>query len=178
VKAHGLARRYARALLDLAGASPDKIGRDLDDFAAAWSASAELREVFENPSFGADDRRKLLDALALRMGLSAEVKNTLKMLADRRRLRIVPEIAGAYRALAEQKAGRVRASVVTATPMPEAYFAELTRVLEQVTGKKVTLERRHDPTLIAGVVTRVGDKVFDGSLKTRLDELKDTLLHR
>ena len=173
-----IARRYAKALLDLAEESNqlDQVSRHLEELVGAWDASPELRDVFENPGVGTEQRKKVIGAIADRMGLSPLVKNTLLLLSDRRRLRHLPEIADAYRQLAEEKAGLVRAEVVTATAMPESYFAELQRTLESVTGKKVVLVKREDPSLIAGVVTRVGDKVFDGSVQNRLNELREELL--
>ncbi len=173
-------RRYGKAVLGLAVEQKqvDQVSKSLADLKKAWEDSEELREVFENPSVSAQDRRKVIDALATRMGLSPLVKNTLKLISDRRRTRYLPEIIDAYERLAEERAGRVRAEVITATGMPEAYYAQLQRALEQVTGKKVTLLKRQDPSIIGGVVARVGDKVFDGSIRTRLDELKDELLQR
>lgn len=174
----GLGKRYAKALLSLASESNevDRVAKDLSDLAAAWGASRELRDIFTNPGFGPDVRKKIVAALAERANVSATLKNTLMLLSDRRRLRHLPEIAEAFAILSEERAGRVRAEVVTAGALPEAYFAELQRALESVTGKKVTVTRKQDPSLIAGVVARVGDRVFDGSLRTRLSELQEELL--
>jgi len=138
----------------------------------------DLREIFQNPSVSQVDRGKVVNALATKMGLSVLVKNTVKLLSDRNRTRHLPEVIEAYEKLSQEKAGRVRAEVITATPMPEAYFTQLQHTLEQVTGRKVTLDKREDPSIIGGVVARVGDKVFDGSIRTRLGELKDELLER
>jgi len=176
--AGALARRYAKALLQLAEEKNEvaKAGADLVAIAAAWHESKELRDAFQNPNVSSEVRRKITDALAARLGVTHTLKNTLAMLSDRRRMRHVAEIAEAFTKLAEEKSGSVRAEVITAMPLPDAYFAELQRTLEQVTGRKVQLVKRHDPSLIAGVVTRVGDKVFDGSIKNRLSELEDELL--
>lgn len=178
--AGALARRYAKALLSLAKEqnAVDRVQRDLAALAAAWEESKELRDAFQNPIYGSDVRRKITDALAARLGVMPMLKNTLAMLSDRRRMRHLADIAEAYTNLAEAESGRVRAEVVSATALPEAYFAELQKTLEQVTGRKVQIVKRVDPTLIAGVVTRVGDRVFDGSLKNRLVELEDELLDR
>jgi F-type H+-transporting ATPase subunit delta len=175
-----LGRRYARALLDLAteAGKAEAIGTQLNDLVLAWQTNRELREVFENPAFGAETRKSVLTSLGDRMKLETLLVRVLTLLSDRRRMRHFPEVADAYRDLAEQRAGRVRAEVITATSMSSAYIAELTKTLEQVTGKKVTVTTREDPSLIGGVVAKVGDKVFDGSLKTRLEELRDELLNR
>jgi F-type H+-transporting ATPase subunit delta len=178
--AGALARRYARALFELGKDSGQlaAMGKELADLAATWDASKDLRDAFNNPMVSAEMRRKILDAVGTRVGISATLKNTLQMLSDRRRLRHLPEIAEAFAGMAEAQSGRVRAEVITATQLPESYFAELQKALEQVTGRQVQLVRRHDPSLIAGVVTRVGDRVYDGSLKNQLAELEDELLDR
>jgi F-type H+-transporting ATPase subunit delta len=172
-----LGRRYALALLDLSvqAGNVDKISQDLNDFAASWQDSRELRNVFENPAFGQEARRKVLRELAATSGMDPLLLNTLLVVSDHGRLRHLLEIAEAFTSLAEARAGRVRAEVVSAVELPEAYFTELQKTLERVTGKQVTVAKRVDPSLLAGVVTRVGDQVFDGSLKHRLNELTHEL---
>ena len=173
-------RRYGRAIIDLADEQGrrEDVARELKDVLAAWKESRELRDVFQNPAFGAESRKGILEALAARIGVSPMVKHALLLLSDRRRLRHLPEVIDAYLELAEERAGRVRAEVTTAGSMPESYFEELRKTLCHVTGKDVVLVRREDPSLIAGVVTRVGDRIFDGSLKNQLKELEDELLGR
>lgn len=175
-----LGRRYARALLELATAEgkADAIATQLSALDKLWAESRELRDVFENPAFGSEVRKNVLVAVGEKASLDSLVVRVLRLLSDRRRMRYLPDVIEAYRELAEDRAGRVRAEVITATAMPANYFAELTKTLEQVTGKKVIVMTREDPSLIGGVVTKVGDKVFDGSLKTRLEELRDELLNR
>ncbi|MFW6049592.1 MAG: F0F1 ATP synthase subunit delta [Myxococcota bacterium] len=173
-----LARRYAKALLELAEEQGqlEQVGRELAGLREAWDASEDLRDAFENPAVTAEQRRAILDALATRMGLSPTVTNALRLLSDRRRLRHLPEVAEAFERLAEAKEGRIRAEVTTAAAMPEPYYAELQKALESVTGRKVALVRHEDPSLIGGVITKVGDRVFDGSLRARLNELEEQLL--
>lgn len=178
VKSTALGRRYGRALLALADESNlrDKVAKELTSLQDAWEVSGELREVFANPSVDAELRKKVIEALAKRLMLSPIVVNTMKLLADRARIEHLPEVIAAYLEIANAAEGRVVAQVTTAKPMPDAYFAKLEKVLEEATGSKVTIERSEDPSLIGGVVTRVGDLVFDGSLRTRLNELKETML--
>lgn len=176
---HGsLPKRYAKALLSIAveAGQVDKIGADLGSIVAAWNESKELRDVFANPRHGQAVRHGIVKAIVAKVGASQMLDNTLRLLSDRRRMRYLPEIAAAYDALAEERAGRVRAEVSSATPLSDAYCAELARTLETVTGRKVDIVRHVDPALIAGVVTRVGDMVFDGSVKNRLDELRQRML--
>jgi F-type H+-transporting ATPase subunit delta len=172
-----IGRRYAKALLDLAVEHKieDKLGTELDDLAHAWETSAPLRGVFQNPNVDAASRTKVLDALAARMALTPTARNAARLLADRSRLSHIRAIARAYHALREERGGLVLAEVTTATALPDAYFAELERTLWQATGRKVRIVKQVDPSLIAGVVTKVGDKVFDGSVKNRLAELRASL---
>jgi F-type H+-transporting ATPase subunit delta len=170
-------KRYAKALLQLLDAgSIERAGRELRDFTAAWNESRDLRGVFENPGIQQQTRRAVLREIAQQMGMLDSVRDLLLLLSDRRRLRHVPEIADAFEALAEARGGRVRAEVVSASALPPGYFAELEKVLRDVTGKQVVLVHRVDPALIGGVVTRIGDQVYDGSVKSRLSELKEELL--
>lgn len=176
--AGGVAKRYARALFQLASAEKqtEAYGRQLADFAQAWSASAELRGVFENPAYGPDARKKVVVGLAERLGAGTTLKNGLQLLAERGRLKFIAEIADAFAALAEEGAGVVRAEIVTATDLPESYFAQVERTLAASTGKKVVLVRKKDPALLGGVVTKVGEKVYDGSLRARLMDLRSQML--
>lgn len=171
-------RRYAKALLDLAEEQKqvEKIGKDLDAVAAALEASAELRDVFRNPTIAESARVAVVDAIGARLGVHPTTKNALKLLAERGRMGAMRAIARAYAQLEEERGGALRAEVTTATAMPDAYFAELERVLVQVTGRRVRLDKRVDASLVAGVVTKVGDRVFDGSLKNRLADLREQML--
>lgn len=173
-----LGRRYAQALLSLCEErnTVEHVRRDFADFVHSWNESRELRSVFENPSVSAEARRNVLREIATRTSMDPQLLNTLLVLADRSRLSQLPDVFDSFEAMAEVKSGKLRAEVTAATELPDAYFAELTAALERVTGQKVTLSRKVDPSLLGGVVTRIGDKVFDGSLKNRLSELRDELL--
>jgi F-type H+-transporting ATPase subunit delta len=172
-----LARRYARALLELASEQKqvERIGKDLAELASMWEASVELRELFGNPQFGLVARKSVLAELLTRSGVSPLVKNAALYLADHNRIAALPEIALAFAEQAERAQGMVRAEVTSAAPLSEAYYAQLQKALEQATGKKVSIERKTDASLIAGVVTRVGDQVFDGSVRARLADLRESL---
>lgn len=172
-----LARRYARALLELATEQRqvDRVKKDIEELAAMWAGSTELRELFANPQFTAQVRKTALTEVVTRAGVAPVVRNTLLYLADRNRIQALPEIASAFAELAEAAAGTVRAEVTSAAPLAESYYLQLQKALETATGKRVAIEKKTDPSLIAGVVTRVGDKVYDGSVRTRLADLKESL---
>jgi F-type H+-transporting ATPase subunit delta len=177
VKLSTLGRRYATALMALAEqqGSLDAVRSSLRDFAATWEQNRDLRSLFENPIVSTEIRRQVLRDIAAESDMNPLVRDTLLLVADRRRLQYFQEIADAFEALAEKRAGHVRAEVVTATELPKEYFDGLQRTLEQATGKQVVLTTRVDPSIIGGVVTRVGDSVYDGSVQYRLTELRDEL---
>jgi F-type H+-transporting ATPase subunit delta len=114
--------------------------------------------------------------VAQALGLGLTSKNTLLLLGDRRRMRALPGIAKLLRELNDKKKGVLRAEVITASPLSDAYYQKLQVQLEKMTGQKVVVDRREDPSIIAGVITRIGDTLYDGSLRTRLDEMKHALL--
>ncbi len=172
-----VARRYAKALLDL-GVESGQLDRLVDEvgaFAAAWETNADLRNAIENPLVPHGAKKAVMAELAERIGASATARNALLLLVDRRRTKTVPYIAQMLRELADERKGVVRAEVTTAAPLSEGYYARLQAQLEKMTGKRVAIDRRTDPSLIAGVVTRIGDRIVDGSLRTRLHSLRDAM---
>lgn len=175
-----VARRYAKALYDLAreGQNIERVQNELVAAADAWDASPELRNVFENPAFSPEARKSVVVAVAERIGASRIVVNVLAMLGDRRRMRNLREIADAFVTKVEVASGRVRAEVITAAPLPDGYYVELAKVLTAAVGREVSITKKVDPTIIGGVVTRIGDTVFDGSLMHRLADIKNELLTR
>ncbi|GAB4212597.1 MAG: F0F1 ATP synthase subunit delta [Sandaracinaceae bacterium] len=174
------ARRYAKALFELATEAKqvDKVRADLADLADTFEKSAELRALIENPAFTPDVKKKAVSAIAARMGCAPVLQSTLKLLVDRRRLSGLRDLADAFAAIAERRSGRVRAEVITAAPLPDAYYAQLEKALADVTGRQITLVKRTDPSIIGGVVARVGDTVFDGSIANRLKDLRAQLLEK
>ena len=173
-----IGRRYAKALLDLAreqGQLEAVLG-DVGALSDAWKTSAELREVVRNPVLPRPALKAVIEALMEKMGVTAMVKNTVKLLADKGRLAHLEEVLHALEESAEQETGRVRVEVTSAKPLSDAYYSRLAEKLQRVTDRQVVLIKKQDPSLIGGVVTRVGDQVFDGSLSNRLSELKESLL--
>lgn len=173
-----VARRYAKALLEL-GAEQGQLDKIVDEVltvADAWLTSSELRNAIENPLVSHDAKRAVMGELADQIGASLVTRNTLLLLVDRRRARTLPYLAHALLELADARKGLVRAEVTTVQPLSEAYYGRLQAQLEKITGRRVVVDRRTDPSLIGGVVTRIGDRVFDGSLRSRLQSLRDALL--
>jgi F-type H+-transporting ATPase subunit delta len=173
-----VADRYARAIFELGveDGSLQPLTEQLQGFAATYAAELELRSVLENPVVPADKRDAVLRQVATSLSLGSIALNAVRYLASRRRLSILPEVAKRLATLSDEKAGVARAEVTSAAPLPESFYTRLAEELGTLVGRKVVLERRQDPSLIAGVVTRIGDNTIDGSLKGRLEELERRLL--
>jgi len=174
------ARRYAKALYELAAEAKqvEKVRTDLADLAKAFETSAELRTLVENPAFPPDVKKKAIIGVATRMGCSPTLLSALKLLVDRRRIGPIGDLPEAFATTAEPRSGRIRAEIITAAPLPDAYYAQLEKTLSEVTGRQVSILKRTDPSIIGGVVARVGDTVFDGSVANRLKDLRAQLLEK
>jgi F-type H+-transporting ATPase subunit delta len=173
-----IAERYARAIFEL-GVETGTLAALADQvrkFAAAYETSDDLRSVLENPLVPLEKRQQILSELATKIGAGPFALNTLRYLARRRRLKSLPEIARRLDTLSDEKEGVMRATVTAASTLPDAFYQRLGNELESMVGRKVVLERREDPSLIAGVVTRIGDNTIDGSLRGRLELLERKLL--
>jgi F-type H+-transporting ATPase subunit delta len=172
-----IAVRYARAIFEIGvETSPladlvERIGR----FAKVYQESAELRSVLDNPLVEAEKREAILRDVAQAVGLSGDGLNAVRLLAQRHKLRALPDIAKTLGSLSDEKAGIVRATVTTAQRLPESFYERLQRELETVTQRKIVIDRRQDASLIGGVVTRIGDNTIDGSVRGRLDEIRRSL---
>ncbi len=169
--------RYGRAIFEL-GVETGTLGELVDrvgDFARAFHGSSELRAVLENPIIDVAKRDAVLADVAQALGLSGLALNSIRLLALRRKLRALPEVARTLSALADAHAGVVRATVTTATRLPDSFFERLQRELEAVTQRRIVIDRQVDESLIAGVVTRIGDHTIDGSVRGRLSEIERTL---
>jgi F-type H+-transporting ATPase subunit delta len=177
--AGSVARRYARALFAIGADRGDfeQLGRQLDDFASLWTSVPDLRQALENPVFKPAEKRAVLERVLPGVAPSPEMRKFVLLLLDRRRISVLPAIARAYRQLADAHLGRVRALVTSAQPLSPAEADRVRRSLEQRTGKKVILETAVDPSLIGGLVARVGDLVLDGSVQTQLATLRSRLLN-
>jgi F-type H+-transporting ATPase subunit delta len=175
----GVATRYARALFDLASAQKlaDPVGAELEALAATYGGSAELRQTLENPVFRLSERRALLEKLLPRLAPSPQVRTFALLLLERGRISALPTIARIYRDMVDGSLGQVRGTVTSARPLDPATQAAVQRALEKRVGKKVLLQATVDPDLIGGIVARVGDQVFDGSLRSRLDSLRARVLN-
>lgn len=172
-----LARRYARAAFSLASdqGSLDKVGADLRSLATAMKSSTELVSVLTNPAVRRSDRKKVIDALVEKIGMHATSKNLIALLLDGERLGHLEAISRELDAMIEARAGKVSAEVVSAQPLTSEQLDKITVALEKLSGKKVAVTRREDPAILGGVIAKVGDLIYDGSVRSQLRQLRDDL---
>ncbi len=172
-----IARRYARALFDLA-LEQNKVEAWADALASlkqAVEASAELRDVLENPVYTREQRRAIADKLAAALRLDPAPTNLLYLLGDRNRLSQLGGVVDAFARLADQKLGRTRARLVSAVPLDGASAARIAEKLSAATRSRVLVESDVDPALLGGVVAHVGAFTFDGSVRTQLEAMREQL---
>jgi F-type H+-transporting ATPase subunit delta len=171
-----VARRYARALLDAAGASSDAVLEQLNAFSQLLQSSRELSDVVTNPAFPRAEKVQAIEAVLTASGITEPtLGNLLRLLVDRNRLEFLPDIARIYRDLADMKAGRVRGQVTSAAALAPESVRKIEQSLELLTQRRVVLESKVDPKLLGGVSTQLGSTVYDGSVKTQLEQLRRTL---
>ena len=174
------AGRYAKALLDVAikEADPVKIEQELASFAELFEKNEELSKVLANPAVPVQAKRGVVEQLTTRIKPSKPLAKLMMLLADRDRLDLLPDLLVAYRERLMDYQQVVRAEVVSAMPLPEAHTRQLEDKLARLTGRKVTMTTRVDPSIIGGVVARVGSTVYDGSVATQLQRMKEKLAER
>ena len=174
----GAATRYARALFDVARKEGDiqQAGRDLAAFAGLVAGNEMLSRTLSNPAIPVQRKRGVVEQLLARAGqMSPIVTKLLLLLADRDRLMLLPDLATAYEARLMENAQVVRAHVTTAVELPEGRAAALQEGLARATGRQVQLETRVDPAIIGGAVARIGSTVYDGSVTTQLQKVRERL---
>ncbi len=171
------AHRYARALFALARENDavTSIRGELDDMARLLVANPELKRRLFQPLHPVRERRQVLASVCERAGGSQTIRNFFSYLIDRRRLVVFDAIRDEFGRLADEAAGRIRADVRSASPLRDDQRARLVAALTRRTGKQIDLSVQVDPSLIGGAIASVSGLVFDGSLRTRLLQLRATL---
>lgn len=166
--------RYAGALFDLAngqGKAAD-VEKDLTAFQALLDESADLRRLVASPVFTAEDQDRALKALSDKAGLSELTSNFLRVIARNRRLFALPQMISAFKSLAAKSRGEVTAEVTTAQPLSEEQAAQLKETLTASVGKTVMLDARVDPSILGGLIVKVGSRMVDSSLRTKLTAIR------
>jgi F-type H+-transporting ATPase subunit delta len=179
VTGRAVAGRYARALFDVVLAERADLQRteaELTGFSQLVLGNEQLARVLTNPAIPMSKKRAVLEQLIARLGsMLPQVSKLLLLLADRDRLSLLPDILQAYRNRLMDHYNVVRAEVVTAIHLPADRLTALETGLFQATGRKIQLEARVDPAIIGGAVARIGSTVYDGSITTQLQKMRETL---
>lgn len=170
----GVAGRYAIALFDLAKEERvlDSVANALDRFNQAIDVSDDLRRLVKSPVFSAKEQTRALEAVLDQIGIGGLTKNFLLLTAKNRRLFAVPDMVSAFHAMLARERGETSASVTAAAKLTDTQVTALKQALKAALGKEIRLEERVDPSLLGGLVVKVGSRMIDTSLRTRLNSLK------
>ncbi len=173
----GIAQRYATAVFELAkeGKTLAEVEKDLDALEAALAESADLSAMITSPIYPRDSQAKAMTALAKKMGLSDSMTGALGLMAEKRRLFVLPQFIASLRAAIAEDKGEVTAEVVAAKAMTKAQQDKLAKALKAAVGKDVKINLAVDESLIGGLVVKVGSKMIDSSVRSRLNALQNSM---
>lgn len=169
--------QYANALADIVlqqgAAEPTR--KQLADFVAAYEESAELRNFLATPAVNRQEKHAVIEKLVARLGASRIMRNFLFVVSDNQRTHLLPQISETFEHVLMQREGVAEAEVVSAVELSKNQKSALLSTLERLTGKKVQAKYTLEPSLLAGAVVRIGDTIYDGSVKNRLNVLRAQL---
>jgi F-type H+-transporting ATPase subunit delta len=175
VSLSGVAGRYASALYELASEknATEEVAAALAAFQGLVAESPDLKRLVKSPVFTAQEQVNALDALLSRAGISGIAGNFIRLVASKRRLFVLPEIIAAYQSLHDAAKGLVRADVTVAAPLRPDHEASLRQALAGVTGgKSISLNVRTDPSVIGGIIVKLGSRMVDASVRTKLNSIR------
>jgi len=172
-----IAKRYARAFFDIAAEENryEEYYGDLLKFSSIVEESGDLKDFLDNPIFDNDDKKAVVKTVLDKISLSGIAANFLNLLADKQRINALPEIVQCYREMMDEALKKVRVQVKTAFPLSVELSDGLAKSLENLTGKQVEMTIEEDPSLLGGVVVKVGDTLYDGSIKSQLNKIRNLL---
>lgn len=171
--------RYARALADVVLSQklkPSDVDQQLRDFSGTWHGSAQLREMLVNPAIPIEEKVGMLDKLNTRIGLSQPVRNFLAVLINHDRLSALDEVLEAYHKEMNSRLGIAEAHVTTARKLDDAERRELQDQMAHISGSQVEASFKEDSSILGGAIVRIGSTVYDGSVRGRLNKLKEQLI--
>tara|TARA_R100001530_G_scaffold134901_1_gene110788 strand:+ start:294 stop:860 length:567 start_codon:yes stop_codon:yes gene_type:complete len=173
----GIAARYATAIFEIARDNNDldSLESGVTDLGDALNDSADLRELIQSPIYSRDAQGKAITAIADKMQLPKVLKSSLGLMADKRRLFVLPQLMGQLRALIADNKGEVTADVTSAKALTKTQETKLAKVLSAQAGKDVKLNTAVDETLIGGLIVKVGSKMIDTSVKAKLASLQNVM---
>ena len=171
-----VAKRYAKALFEIGQEDGqfEKYGQDLNEFVAFYKQSDQFRQVISNPVFPVSDRKKILNYVLDKGEFSETTKSFLRLLLDKNRVRTIEAIRSYYLALTDEASNIARAEITTARPLKAEALERLEKALEAMTSKQIKSEVKEDRNLVGGIVVKIGDMVFDASIKAQLEGLKES----
>jgi F-type H+-transporting ATPase subunit delta len=172
-----IAKKYAKALLEmgLQDGNYEALGQDLNKMADLLRENKELRVVLQSAAFPKPTRKAIAGKISEGLGLATTTIKFIELLIQRKRIDLLFEVTRAYRDLCDEIAGRTRTTLVTPLELPSGLVQEIRSQLESLAGKEVILSVERDPSLIGGFLTRIGNVVYDGSLKAQIAKLRDDL---
>ncbi len=172
-----LAKRYAKALFQVGKEENalDSFNTALAEMAALYVQVPEVVDALTNPLYPLEVREKVMEHLLAKMQVSAMVANFMNLLVQKRRANALPDIAEVFQALVDVERNMCRGTVTSAAPLSGALNSKIKATLEKITGKQVLLRTEINPAIIGGIVAQVGDLVLDGSIKTQLTGLKESI---
>jgi F-type H+-transporting ATPase subunit delta len=168
------ARAFADVVYDPKLDSP-KVAEDLQEIESLLKESAELRKVWENPAIPAEQKRNLLDAIVQREGIDRSVRNLIAVLIDHRRVHFLPQIIEQFEKEMDRRRGYVEAEITSVRQLADAEKRLLEDKVGSLTGKKVRPKFGQDESLLGGVVVRLGSTIYDGSVKGRLEKIREAI---
>ncbi len=173
----GIAARYATAVFELAKEAKKLpvVEKDIDALSAALESSAEFRGLISSPVYSRDDQGNAVAAIAKKMGLDDVVTNTLKLMAENRRLFVLPNLVDAIRGLIAEEKGEVTAEVTSAEKLTKAQETKLAGALKKAVGKDVNINSTVDEAIIGGLVVKVGSRMIDSSIASKLSNLQNAM---
>ncbi|HWV39346.1 MAG TPA: ATP synthase F1 subunit delta [Vulgatibacter sp.] len=166
-----IARRYARALFEAAGSEFEPVGRELAELSRSFGEDPAVRSMYLDPNTSREARRNLVEAVIAGAKLGPLVANLLRLLDDRKRILDLPSISAVYGRMVDDKVGRLRAHVVSAAPLTPELSERLRAALSEATRREVEIDTTQDRSLLGGVIAKVGNVVYDGSLRAQLAKL-------
>lgn len=172
-----IAKRYAKALFAVGKEEDalDKYATTLQGFAELFTTTPEVRDGLTNRMYPADVREKVMEEIVKSAGITDIMANFLNLLAQKNRAEILPEISATFQAMVDDERNVCQGTIVTAKELQPALQEKAKETLEKITGKQVVLKTEVDPTIIGGIIAKVGDLVLDGSIKTQLEGLKESI---
>jgi len=172
-----LSRRYAKALVEIGQENNalEKYGQDLAELCGLMETSRDFRELLINPVFTKEDKKSIATAVLQKAQTDPMVINFVNVLIDRKRIEQIVGIEKAFSEAVDQIKGITRGKVISAEPLTQDELGRVTDALSEISGKQVLVTTNVDPSLIGGLVARVGDMVFDGTIRTQLSQLKESL---